>query len=106
MLAGRRKAPYDCFSISMKIQAFVSIALWLAVASLAPAADYTRTEDVVYGRKFGTALTLDVIQPKKANGFAILFMVSGGFFSSHEKVNPECYQPFLQRRYTVFAVVT
>src|SRR6185503_11057520 len=31
-------------------------------------ADFKRTEDVVYGRKFGTALTLDVIQPNKPNG--------------------------------------
>ncbi len=43
---------------------------------------YTRTEDVIYGRKFGTALTLDVIQPTGTkNGYGIIFMVSGGWFS-------------------------
>jgi len=31
-------------------------------------AEFTRTEDVIYGRKFGTALTLDVFQPTKTNG--------------------------------------
>lgn len=67
--------------------------------------NFKRTEDVVYGRKFGTALTLDVIQPEKPNGCGILFMVSGGFFSSHEAINPVSYQPFLERGYTVFAIV-
>ncbi len=67
--------------------------------------DYTRTEDVVYGRKFGTALTLDVFQPSKQNGAAILFMVSGGFFSSHEAINVSMYKSFLDRGYVVFAVV-
>src|SRR5438034_5230363 len=30
--------------------------------------DFKRTEDVIYGRKFGTALTLDVLQPARTNG--------------------------------------
>ena len=69
-------------------------------------ADFTRTEDVIYGRKFGTALTLDVFQPaKNANGHGIVFMVSGGWFSAHEAVNPGFYKLFLDRGYTVFAVV-
>ena len=80
------------------------IALMLA-ASLAGAADFKRTEDVIYARKFGTALTLDVIQPAQPNGAAIIFMVSGGFFSSHEAINPGYYKPLLDHGYTVFAVV-
>lgn len=71
----------------------------------AVAASYTRTEDVIYGRKFGTALTLDVFQPEKTNGLAIIYMVSGGWFSHHEHISPPKYQPFLDRGYTVFAVV-
>ncbi len=72
-----------------------------------PASAYTRTEDVVYGRKFGTALTLDVFQPTTvaANGFAIIALVSGGWKSSHEGVSPGAYAPYLARGYTVFAVV-
>ena len=66
---------------------------------------YQRTEDIIYGRKFGTALTLDAIEPEKKNGCAIFFMISGGFFSSHEAINPKSYAPFLGRGYTVFAVV-
>jgi acetyl esterase/lipase len=68
-------------------------------------ATFTRTEDVIYGRKFGTALTLDVFQPAKPNGAGIVSMVSGGWFSSHESINQEKYRPFLERGYTVFAVV-
>ena len=32
---------------------------------------FKRTEDVIYGRKFGIALTLDVFQPARSNGCAI-----------------------------------
>lgn len=76
-----------------------------APAAKAPA--YTRTEDVVYARKFGTALTLDVFQPTavKPNGCAIIALVSGGWKSSHEGVSPGSYAPYLARGYTVFAVV-
>jgi acetyl esterase/lipase len=74
----------------------------------APAAEnpFTRQEDVIYGRKFGTALTMDIFKPKTgANGAAIIWVVSGGFFSSHEAVNPIIVRPFLAHGYTVFAVV-
>lgn len=78
----------------------------LAATALAQAqADFKRTEDVIYGRKFGTALTLDVFEPEKKNECAILFMVSGGFFSSHEAINAKAYAALLERGYTVFAVV-
>ena len=71
---------------------------------------YTRSEDVIYGRKFGTALTLDVFAPKlaedkPANGAAIVFVVSGGWFSSHESINMGFINEYLKRGYTVFAVV-
>jgi acetyl esterase/lipase len=67
--------------------------------------DFKRTEDVIYGRKFGTALTLDVFQPRTANGVGIVFMVSGGWFSSHETINAIFLRPLLNRGYTIFAVV-
>jgi acetyl esterase/lipase len=67
---------------------------------------FTRTQDVIYGRKFGTALTMDVFAPKKdANGAAIIFCVSGGWFSSHESINPFFVTDFVKRGYTVFTVV-
>lgn len=67
---------------------------------------HTRKEDVVYGRKFGTALTMDVLAPKtNKNGLGVIFVVSGGWFSAHEAINIAFTQPFLARGYTVFAVV-
>jgi acetyl esterase/lipase len=67
--------------------------------------DFKRTEDVIYGRKFGTALTLDVFQPQPANGVGIVFMVSGGWFSAHDAINAGFLRPLLNRGYTIFAVV-
>ncbi len=90
---------------------FPHLLVLLSLPALDPAfgqnaATYTRTEDVVYGRKFGVALTLDVIQPiKNSNGHGIIYMVSGGWISSHEAISPMSYAPFLDRGYTVFAVV-
>lgn len=76
-----------------------------SLAAATSAANFTRTEDVVYGRKFGTALTLDVFRPEKPNGAAALFMVSGGFNSNHSGVNAKNYELLLAGGYTVFAVV-
>ncbi len=80
--------------------------LSLALTTFA-ADNFTRTEDVIYGRKFGTALTLDVFQPKTPNGYAIIHVVSGGWYSGHEVIQGclAFYQPFLAKGYTVFAVV-
>ena len=81
--------------------------LWVCLApqALGAAEPFTRTEDVIYGRKFGTALTMDVFRPEQANGCAVILVVSGGFFSAKEAINPAFCQPFLNRGYTVFAVV-
>ena len=67
--------------------------------------NYTRTEDVIYGRKFGTALTLDVFQPRKPNGVGIIAIVSGGWYSAHEAINPVLFVPLLDHGYTMFAVI-
>ena len=86
----------------------LGLALGLGVISSVSAADpnYTRQEDVIYGRKHGTALTLDVFTPKgPANGAAVIMVVSGGWFSSHESINVPFFQVLLDRGYTVFAVV-
>jgi acetyl esterase/lipase len=69
-------------------------------------AQVTRKEDVVYWRKFGTALTFDVFTPREnANGAAIVWVVSGGWFSSHDAISPVPIAELLNRGYTVFAVV-
>ncbi len=65
-----------------------------------------RTSDVIYGRRDGLALTLDVFQPPdKANGAALLMVVSLNFESSPEIISPLFAQEALKRGYTVFAVV-
>src|SRR5262249_25007929 len=75
-------------------------------ALAADAPEFTRTEDVIYGRKFGTALTLDVFTPKQnANGIGVIWGGSGGWVSDHGAVNGKVIEEFLQRGYTVFAVV-
>lgn len=63
-------------------------------------------KDVVYGRKFGTALTMDVMTPKSgANGAALIWVVSGGWISNHDYVSPRGVEEYLRRGYTCFAVV-
>jgi acetyl esterase/lipase len=87
-----------------------AIALTLLAGPLAAlAADpagYDRKEDVIYGRKHGTALTFDIFKPKaNANGLGVIFCVSGGWFSSHDMMPIGFITPLTDRGYTVFAVV-
>ena len=70
-------------------------AMWLvlAIGAVVPlaascqchafAGDAVKIEpDVIYGRKDGMALTMDVITPAKPNGAAVLWIQSGGWFST------------------------
>jgi acetyl esterase/lipase len=66
-------------------------------------------EDVIYGRKFGTALTMDVFTPNEhAKGIGVVVACSGGWFSDHAQIATG-FAPYwtalLKRGYTVFAVV-
>lgn len=81
----------------------------LAGAGRVSAQENTRVRDVVYGRKFGMALTMDVWRPAKQNGSGAIFMVSGAFKSGIEMVDsgffgPVVFKPFLDRGYTLFLV--
>jgi acetyl esterase/lipase len=73
----------------------------------ADAPGFSRQEDVIYGRKHGTALTLDILRPKeKTNGVGIIFVVSGGWYSSHPADGGAGRtKDLLARGYTVFSVV-
>jgi acetyl esterase/lipase len=65
-----------------------------------------RTRDVIYGRRDGLALTMDVFTPAgKANGAALVLVVSAGFRSSPESIAPVFHSEFLKRGYTIFHVV-
>lgn len=83
----------------------LSLALLAAPAGRAQDAGVTRIRDVIYGRKLGVVLTLDVVKPPKQNGIGVLWMVSGGWFSSHEAINPASMKGFTDRGQTVFMVV-
>jgi acetyl esterase/lipase len=52
-----------------------------AIGSVQAAESYSILPDEVFGHKAGMALTCDVIRPTKPNGAAVLFMMSGGWFS-------------------------
>lgn len=65
-------------------------------------------KDVIYAKRDGLALTMDVVVPKAPNGRGVVLCVSGGFqsreeflFAAHLAVAPE----FTKRGYTVFAVM-
>jgi len=92
---------------------FFLVALVLATlcdCPLARGADepsFSRNE-VIYGRKFGMALTMDVFKPKKdANGAGVIFVVSGGWYSDHNGITgniPLYVKPMVDKGYTIFAV--
>src|SRR5262245_36698037 len=71
--------------------------------------DISRQRDIVYGRKYGMALTMDCYTPAKPNGMGVLWFVSRGGASDHDWLEaPEFsdrLNPLLARGYTVFAVV-
>lgn len=92
----------------MSIRTSVTWTICLCTIAGTACADqtYTRTEDVIYARKYGTALTLDVFAPRQnSNGAAVVFVVSGGWFSGHDSINIGFIDEFVKRGYTVFAVV-
>lgn len=78
-----------------------------AVGGVRADESYTHAEDVIYGRKYGVALTMDVFTPAEPNGVGVIFVVSGGWFSAHEAVagRMDFISALLGRGYTVFAVV-
>jgi acetyl esterase/lipase len=63
--------------------------------------------DVVYGHKDGMALTFDVLRPTVgANGAAVLYMVSGGWFSRYSPPQEVAarFEPLLDAGFTLFVV--
>lgn len=79
--------------------------LLLTVTATGLRAEQTHIKDVVYRYKHGVALTMDVFVPEKPNGIGVLWMVSGGWVSSHDNIRPDLAEPFTRRGMTVFQVV-
>lgn len=72
------------------------------------AADVDRKRDVIYGRKHGVCLTMDVFTPKEnSKGIGVIVVVSGGWKSSHGEIDSGAKfgEEFVKRGYTLFAVV-
>ena len=90
----------------IKIQTLI-LTLVVAVTSQSVRADVTITPDVVYGHKLGLAMTCDVFTPtENANGAAVLFMVSGGWYSSWTapEQSQVVFKVLTDKGFTVFAV--
>jgi acetyl esterase/lipase len=72
-------------------------------------AEYSRQSDVIYGRKFGVALTMEVFTPAKPNGLGVVWVVSSSGKSSREQTLQPSFErrisPLLTHGYTIFAVI-
>jgi len=64
----------------------------------------TRTDGIVYAKRHGQQLTLDIVRPAYPNGFAVALMVSGGWRSGPDAFRSWMVAPLVRRGYTVFAV--
>jgi dipeptidyl aminopeptidase/acylaminoacyl peptidase len=69
----------------------------------------TRRADVIYGRSFGLALTMEVFTPPKRNGLGVVWVVSSSGRSSRDQTLQGSFErrigPFLEHGYMVFAVI-
>lgn len=64
-----------------------------------------RTEGIVYAERAGQNLTIDVARPESgANGAGVVLVVSGGWKSNPEQIDPWFFAPLTRAGYTVFAV--
>jgi len=69
----------------------------------------SRRNEVIFGRKHGVALTMDIFTPENANGLGCVMALSGGWVSHRGRINHPLLggliEGFLKRGYTVFSVV-
>ena len=69
----------------------------------------TRQSDVIYGRKFGVALTMELFIPATPNGLGVVWVVSSSGRSSREQTLQDTFErriaPLLERGYRVFAII-
>jgi len=65
-------------------------------------ADVERISDVIYTKHDGVALTMDVFRPAKANGAAVVKVISGGWNSNHRGISDGGWPA---RGYVTFVVV-
>ena len=78
-----------------------SALLLLSLVAQAPAVDH----DLIYLKQGGAAFTMDAFRPARPNGKAVVFIVSGGWVSTHAGITPVLAAPFNAAGMTVFEVV-
>ena len=96
------------------VATFLVALSFLPIYAASAAESFEITPDVVYGHKAGMALTFDVIRPKEQNEAAVLFMMSGGWFSGRMPpegfMNPQApdgfkhFRELVEQGYTLFIV--
>lgn len=93
----------DDLSLSwMSMKNLVAFILLVPIISIAQ----PKHEELVYGHKNGLALTMEKVTPAKPNGKAVLYLMSGGYFSDYGWLpnGLKDSQPFLDHGYMVFLV--
>src|SRR5262249_17990573 len=108
MCISKRKDLLVTFSRSLQAVGLFVVLISSSIVAHGDEPAFTRTQDVIYGRKLGTALTMDVFTPEqKQNGAAVVIIVSGGWVSSHDNIDASFWKglhlEFLRRDYVVFA---
>lgn len=66
--------------------------------------EFTVTQGIVYTKRHGHDLTLDVVKPANPSGSGILVMVSGRWKSDPRKFQPWMAASFLREGHTLFAI--
>jgi acetyl esterase/lipase len=96
-------------AMSLRVVAYLASCCLVIGGYEARSQNVSRESDVVYGRKFGLALTLEVLTPPSRNGLGVVWVVSSSGTSSREQTLQESFTrriaPLLERGFTVFAVI-
>jgi acetyl esterase/lipase len=98
----------SCFGTRF-LAACMLLASTNVTASATEGLAFSRTEDVIFGRKCGMALTMDVVMPlEHQKGLGVILVLSGGYFSDHQLYWVHFRTHVIElvgAGYTVFAVV-
>ncbi|MCW5558180.1 MAG: alpha/beta hydrolase [Verrucomicrobiae bacterium] len=65
---------------------------------------HVRSGPIVYGRRQGQDLTLEVVRPRHPNGLGVVLMVSGGWKSGTNSFRPWMAAPLLRQGYTILPI--
>jgi acetyl esterase/lipase len=93
----------------MRARRIAVLPLAFALGAAQPVPEYSRKSDVIYGRRAGVALTMEVLAPSRPNGAGVIWVASSGGMSNREQTFDPSFDrrvlPLLSRGYVVFAVI-